>query len=174
MRTHVGVFRVAGAFLHVCKQLFSMRILNVAEKNDAAKNIAEILGGGRINRREGLSKFNKIYEFGLCLGGVHTNMIMTSVSGHLQNYEFPPSFKSWHATDPLILFDSPVDKYVMKDGEPIKQTLQREIRSCQKLIIWTDCDREGENIGVEVVHVCQEVKPNIEVLRAKFSEITPA
>ncbi|TGZ59911.1 hypothetical protein CRM22_008834 [Opisthorchis felineus] len=150
-----------------------MRILNVAEKNDAAKNIAEILSGGRINRREGLSKFNKIYEFTYNFGGAHATMVMTSVSGHLLNYEFSPAFKSWHASDPLVLFDAPVSKGVIKDGEPIKETLQREVRRCDRLIIWTDCDREGENIGVEIVNVCREVKPNIEVFRAKFSEITP-
>lgn len=40
------------------------------------------------------------------------------------------------------------------------------------LIIWTDCDREGENIGGEIVEVCRSVKPNIPVYRARFSEIT--
>lgn len=40
------------------------------------------------------------------------------------------------------------------------------------MIIWTDCDREGENIGYEVIDVCKEVKPTIRVYRAKFSEIT--
>ncbi|VDL92819.1 unnamed protein product [Schistocephalus solidus] len=53
------------------------------------------------------------------------------------------------------------------------RTLQREARNCTKLIIWTDCDREGENIGMEIVSVCQEVKPSILVSRARFSEITP-
>ena len=42
------------------------------------------------------------------------------------------------------------------------------------LIIWTDCDREGENIGFEIIDVCKAVKPRIEVKRAKFSEITRA
>ena len=41
------------------------------------------------------------------------------------------------------------------------------------LIIWTDGDREGENIGFEIINVCRAVKPNIKVHRAKFSEITP-
>ncbi|CAH8613872.1 unnamed protein product [Heterobilharzia americana] len=98
---------------------------------------------------------------------------MTSVSGHLTNYDFLPNYKSWHSCDPTVLFDAPISKHVLKDYEPIKNTLQREVRGCQKLIIWTDCDREGENIGVEIIDVCREVSPNIEVLRARFSEITP-
>jgi len=50
--------------------------------------------------------------------------------------------------------------------------LEREVRQCDTLVIWTDCDREGENIGFEVIDVCKAVKPNIRVLRAKFSQIT--
>ncbi|CAI2732104.1 unnamed protein product [Schistosoma spindalis] len=154
---------------------FTMKILNVAEKNDAAKNISEILSRGGYHRREGISKFNKIYEFPMNLNNQSVMMVMTSVSGHLTNYDFPSNYKSWwHSCNPMVLFDAPIVKQVLKDYEPIKQTLQREVRSCQKLIIWTDCDREGENIGVEVIDVCKEVKPNIEVLRARFSEITPA
>lgn len=46
------------------------------------------------------------------------------------------------------------------------------MRSCQGLIIWTDCDREGENIGFEIIEVCSGVKSNMRIYRAKFSEIT--
>lgn len=53
-----------------------------------------------------------------------------------------------------------------------QKTLEREVRTCQGLIIWTDCDREGENIGFEIIKVCTDVKPNLKILRAKFSEIT--
>lgn len=49
-----------------------------------------------------------------------------------------------------------------------------QIRGCAGLIIWTDCDREGENIGFEIIDVCRAVKPSIQVYRAKFSEITSA
>jgi DNA topoisomerase-3 len=43
--------------------------------------------------------------------------------------------------------------------------LEKEVRQCEKLIIWTDCDREGENIGFEIIQVCLEVKPNLRVYR---------
>lgn len=41
-------------------------------------------------------------------------------------------------------------------------------------MIWTDCDREGEHIGSEIVDVVRQVKPQIRVTRAKFSAIIPA
>lgn len=39
------------------------------------------------------------------------------------------------------------------------------------LMIWTDCDREGENIGEEVASVCRKANRNITVRRARFSAI---
>jgi DNA topoisomerase-3 len=38
-------------------------------------------------------------------------------------------------------------------------------------MIWTDCDREGENIGAEIAKVCRKANPNIVVKRARFSAI---
>lgn len=99
-------------------------------------------------------------------------MVMTSVSGHLLSLEFAPAYRGWKAVDPIELFDAPVRKTCPPDYEQIKRTLEREIRSCQKLIVWTDCDREGENIGYEVIDVCKAVKQNVDVYRAIFSEIT--
>ncbi|XP_055594004.1 DNA topoisomerase 3-alpha [Uranotaenia lowii] len=149
-----------------------MKYLNVAEKNDAAKNIAGLLSRGSANRREGLSPYNKIYEFQYNIRGQQIQMVMTSVSGHLLNHEFLPSFRGWHSCSPEQLFDAPVRKSCTENGEKIKKTLEREVRGCHALVIWTDCDREGENIGFEIMEVCRAIKPQIRVLRAKFSEIT--
>ncbi|MPC23527.1 DNA topoisomerase 3-alpha [Portunus trituberculatus] len=142
-----------------------VRVLNVAEKNDAAKNIAEILSRGHLTRREGFSKYNKIYEFDHNLNGNNVKMVMTSVSGHLLNYAFSGAYKKWEGCSPLDLFSAPVFKVCPADSEPIKRTLEREARSASKLIIWTDCDREGENIGFEIIDVCQAVKPSLQVQR---------
>lgn len=99
-------------------------------------------------------------------------MTVTSVSGHLLGLDFIGNFKSWQAVNPVALFDAPIQKYCPNDYQNIKKTLEEETRKSQYLIIWTDCDREGENIGFEVIQVCQAVKSNIQVYRAKFSEIT--
>lgn len=149
------------------------RVLCVAEKNDAAKGIAEIMSSGRSRRREGLSKFNKIYEFDFHLFGQNVSVTMTSVSGHLLGLEFKSPFQKWHSCNPVLLFDAEVEKYCPDNMIQIKRTLEKEARQCQALIIWTDCDREGENIGFEVIDVCKAVKANMQVFRAKFSEITP-
>nr|XP_027214117.1 DNA topoisomerase 3-alpha-like [Penaeus vannamei] len=149
-----------------------VRVLSVAEKNDAAKNLAEIMSRGGYNRREGYSKFNKIYEWDMMLRGEQCHMVMTSVSGHLLNQSFTGHYRKWTSCNPLHLFDAPVVKICTQDMEPIKRTLEKEARAATRLIIWTDCDREGENIGYEVIEVCKAVKPSLHVLRAKFSEIT--
>ncbi|XP_057632710.1 DNA topoisomerase 3-alpha [Chionomys nivalis] len=149
------------------------KVLCVAEKNDAAKGIADLLSNGRMRRKEGLSKFNKIYEFDYHLYGQNVTMIMTSVSGHLLAHDFQMRFRKWQSCNPLVLFEAEIEKYCPENFIDIKKTLEREAQHCQALVIWTDCDREGENIGFEIIHVCKAVKPNLQVLRARFSEITP-
>lgn len=54
----------------------------------------------------------------------------------------------------------------------LERTLHREARTCGMLILWLDCDSEGENIAYEVMTVCQSVNPGIAVKRARFSAIT--
>ncbi|NWJ08096.1 TOP3A topoisomerase, partial [Crypturellus undulatus] len=148
------------------------KVLCVAEKNDAAKGIADLLSNSRMRRREGFSKFNKIYEYDYQMFGQNVTMVMTSVSGHLLAHDFKLPFRKWHSCNPLALFDAEIEKYCPENYVDIKRTLEREVQQCQALVIWTDCDREGENIGFEIIHVCKAVKPSLRVFRARFSEIT--
>lgn len=93
-------------------------------------------------------------------------MIMTSVSGHLMGFNFVGSYRKWYGCHPLALFDAQVVKQCTDENYvKIKRTLEREVKGCDALIIWTDCDREGENIGFEIIQVCQAVKPNIQIYR---------
>ncbi|CAG9533875.1 unnamed protein product [Cercopithifilaria johnstoni] len=150
-----------------------MRALFVAEKNDAAKSIAAILSRGTSTRRDGRSRFNKIYQFTANVGqnaGCH--VAMTSVSGHLLQHEFPAAFKNWIETPIKMLFDVNIQKNTIPGMEDIRTTLIAEVQKSDLLVIWTDCDREGEAIGAEVVSVCAQVNRNLDVYRARFSEIT--
>lgn len=45
---------------------------------------------------------------------------MTSVSGHLLNFEFDQSVKGWQSCNPVQLFEAPVHKACPKDSEKIK------------------------------------------------------
>ena len=99
---------------------------------------------------------------------------MTSVSGHLMSTDFIQGYKSWKSCPPVALFDAPIVKSVSSDMQGVKRTLEKEARYCHKLVIWTDCDREGENIGYEIIELCKSINPRLDVYRAKFSEMTPA
>jgi DNA topoisomerase-3 len=132
------------------------KVLNVAEKNDAARELSKVMSRGRFNRREGFSKFNKIYEFDFNILGKECKMVMTSVSGHLLSLDFAPAYKNWKSCRPGSLFTAEVKRFCPENFTPIKRTLEREIRGCQHLVLWTDGDREGENIAEEIMHVCTQ------------------
>lgn len=57
------------------------------------------------------------------------------------------------------------------NAKGIERNLLQEARRAQMLMIWTDCDREGEHIGSEVASVCTRANPTIRIRRARFSAI---
>lgn len=71
-------------------------------------------------QREGLSQYNKIYEFNYNFRGRNAKMTMTSVSGHLLNHEFVGNYRRWNGCSPDSLFDAPVVKECSEDFVKIK------------------------------------------------------
>ncbi|EFA75716.1 DNA topoisomerase III [Heterostelium album PN500] len=155
----------------------SMKILNVAEKPSAAEEISTILAGRRPQRRDGFSKYNCVWEYKCSpvLGQNDVDMVFTSVLGHLMTTDVVPPYTNWTSCDPIDLFEAPIHKFI--DGENstnLDKTLKREGRRCDTLILWLDCDREGENIAFEVIESVRAVNRNIRIYRAHFSSIIPA
>ena len=96
---------------------------------------------------------------------------MTAVRGHLMSHDFTDLHRKWYSCDPVALFDAPIVASVTSDLKNVERNLVQEARSAQRLMIWTDCDREGENIGAEIVEVCRRGNRDIIVQRARFSAI---
>tara|TARA_B100000475_G_scaffold200744_1_gene185946 strand:+ start:401 stop:2659 length:2259 start_codon:yes stop_codon:yes gene_type:complete len=155
-----------------------VKILNVAEKPSVAKEVSRVLCGGRgCQSRQGASKFNRIFEFINPFpinNARNAQMKFTSVTGHLMNYDFTEhEYKSWEHSDARDLFGrARIAKLVPDDKKEVKVNLEREARTSEWLILWLDCDREGENIAMEVVDVCLNANRRLKVFRARFSALS--
>eukprot|EP00736_Rhodelphis_marinus_P006750 Rmarinus@m.25760 len=151
----------------------SLRVLNVAEKNSVAKLIVECLcGSSSVGRRSGKSKYNPIFEFSHRFQGRNAQLIVTSVAGHCMELEFAGKYRSWGSCDPVELFTAPIVKQVSPQHKDLEAQLRTEAKKCQALVLWLDCDREGENIAFEVFDICKQANPRLEVFRARFSALT--
>ncbi|KAK6125542.1 hypothetical protein DH2020_040716 [Rehmannia glutinosa] len=152
-----------------------LRALNVAEKPSVAKAVSGILSktpsSGGLRVRDGRSRYNRIFEFNYTIQNQQVHMSFTSVTGHLMELDFEDRYRKWHSCDPVDLYHAPVKKYVPEDKSEIEKTLEEEARKCQWLILWLDCDREGENIAFEVVKVCTRANRNLNIWRARFSAL---
>lgn len=102
-------------------------------------------------------------------------MITTSVRGHLASIEFAPEY-GWNKVDPIALFDAPLETHYSDDMKPLHTMLTRLAKNVQAVILWLDCDREGEAIAKEVEEVCVQSNPRLRpnIYRAKFSTVLDA
>ncbi|TFY76359.1 hypothetical protein EWM64_g7651 [Hericium alpestre] len=146
-----------------------MRVLCVAEKPSISKSITQILSGGQFTSRNTSVNYVKNYDFNY--PQTRASFTVTCVAGHLLNYDFADTHRKWNSCDPFALFEAQVISYVAPDKKGIERNLIAEAKKAQQLMIWTDCDREGENIGAEIARICRKANPTIQVKRARFSAI---
>ncbi|KAL3939460.1 MAG: hypothetical protein SGBAC_005824 [Bacillariaceae sp.] len=164
------------------------RILMVAEKPSIALAIAEALSGKRGPRKRfGISRALPVYEFVSEAfqpsneSGSPTKCLVTvtSVVGHLFSLGFDND--NQRQNDPSDFFRLPIVK--QEESTTSKLRVMDHLRALaansDHLVLWLDCDPEGENIAHEVIAVTRrafEVKEGgaaDRIHRAKFSAITP-
>jgi DNA topoisomerase III len=94
--------------------------------------------------------------------------------------DFPREYNDQAMVDPLALFDAPTQH--MEDPRPrMSEHLSNEALDADGLVLWLDCDREGENICFEVISITQPVLRPTQlggheggnVFRARFSSLAP-
>jgi DNA topoisomerase-3 len=91
----------------------------------------------------------------------------------MMELEFPQAYSNWSARDPSACFSAPVVRSLTDSSGPISEQLQIEARNADAIMLWLDCDREGENICFEVIEVCKKANPALEIWRARFASIVP-
>jgi DNA topoisomerase-3 len=107
------------------------------------------------------------------MDGDRYDMLFTSVRGHMMQYEFGDHLcGEWRLDDIEQLFIEQPEKRVTKQSKELEANLLRFGADVNLLILWLDCDREGENICYEVIDVVTKVNPRVRILRAKFSAVT--
>eukprot|EP00767_Chilomastix_cuspidata_P002798 gnl/Chilomastix_cuspidata/2928.p1 GENE.gnl/Chilomastix_cuspidata/2928~~gnl/Chilomastix_cuspidata/2928.p1 ORF type:complete len:739 (+),score=259.72 gnl/Chilomastix_cuspidata/2928:46-2262(+) len=165
--------------------------LIVAEKPSIARAVAAVLPGKQSQRRHS-SKGPVIHEIE-SLDTKLGRILVTSVIGHVTKLDIADEAlrnASWSSMDPSVLLTCPIKRVTRTESLPHQRAIQDLVRGSTRLIIWTDCDREGEHIGFEILDIAARVKrlepalvaspPGVpaaaalRVQRAKFSAATPA
>ncbi|OUM66028.1 hypothetical protein PIROE2DRAFT_6826 [Piromyces sp. E2] len=120
-----------------------------------------------------------VHEYHGTLFGKPAFFKMTSVMGHVYSLDFPREYNNWDAVDPITLFEAPTVKLEANPKTHLIKHLRAESKGIDYLILWLDCDREGENICFEVMkNVMVNMKPQSTkskkecIFRARFSAIT--
>ncbi|XP_015887107.3 DNA topoisomerase 3-beta isoform X1 [Ziziphus jujuba] len=146
------------------------KVLMVAEKPSIALSIASTLSHGRMSTRKGSTD---VHEFDGSFLGFQAHYKVTSVIGHVFSVDFPAPYQNWAATDPLDLFQAPICKAETNPKAHICRHLSQEARGCGHLVLWLDCDREGENICFEVIECTGfHLNKGRRIYRARFSSVT--
>nr|PIM04076.1 DNA topoisomerase family protein [Toxoplasma gondii COUG] len=148
-------------------------VLNVAEKPSVAKEASRLLSGGYQNAPT-QSRFNPVHQFEFSLQNRSCTMLFTSVRGHLMSLDFASAYQNWNTIPPEDLYGAPVERNISQDAGDVRKNLVDLARKAQWLVLWLDCDREGENIAFEVLSVCREANASLNVFRAVFSALTKA
>ncbi|XP_016146156.1 DNA topoisomerase 3-beta-1 [Sinocyclocheilus grahami] len=153
-------------------------VFMVAEKPSLAQSIAKILSKGSCSSRKGLNGACSVHEYTGSFMGQNVRFKMTSVCGHVMSLDFIGKYNNWDKVDPAELFSkAPTEKKEANPKLNMVKFLQVEAKGCDYVVLWLDCDKEGENICFEVLDAIQPLMNmsygnDCTVYRAKFSSIT--
>ena len=149
-------------------------VLNVAEKPSIAKTISDFLKQGEVTKPTSKSKYNPVFCFYRDFkGSQNSKILVTSVTGHIQEIYFDPKYKDWQKTNPVdLITKAEVLTKFSDDKTDLVENIRQYARNITDLVLWLDCDREGEAIAFEVIDIVAKISPYARIHRARFSAAT--
>lgn len=120
--------------------------LMVAEKPSLAESIAKILSDGKSKARKGISPSCLVHEYKGVLFGKPAEFKVTAVAGHVFSIDFPKQYNNWDSVEPIDLFEAETIKNEANPKMHLIKHLANEAKNVDYLLLWLDCDLEGENI----------------------------
>ncbi|CAB3411068.1 unnamed protein product [Caenorhabditis bovis] len=156
----------------------TITVLMVAEKPMLAESIAKLLSDGKATKRKGWNNACSVSEYSGNFLGKNAWIKVTSTCGHVMSLDFPSKFNNWERVDPSELYSAPTNKIEANPKMKMNDYLASEAKNADYLVLWLDCDKEGENICFEVIEAVRSTmfksKQNYMdyIYRAKFSAIT--
>ena len=127
----------------------------VAEKPSICNSIAAALAGS-LDKCRTSGRSPPIHEFTGSFKGQIVTFRVTSVTGHVFSVDFPAAYQNWESTQPVELFGAPIVRKPTR-GSMVK-FLKDAGKNADSLVLWLDCDREGENICFEVIDCVKAVE----------------
>lgn len=152
-----------------------MLVFMVAEKPSLAQSIAKFLSNGQCQSRKGFNNACSVHEWSGRFLNTSCRYKMSSVCGHVMSLDFTSHYNNWDKVDPSELFKGETYKKEASPGLKMPAFLEKEASGADYLVLWLDCDKEGENICFEVIDCVRHSMNRFDmrnVFRASFSSIT--
>ncbi len=141
-----------------------MKTLVIAEKFNTALRISIVLSDGRMKR--GKAGSVPVFRFDRPDG----EYAVIGLRGHIIELDYPDELSHWSLANLGQLLETTPLKKV---SEPrIVEAIRYVVPGCDRVIIATDFDREGELIGWEALEIVRAANPSIHVERARYSALT--
>ena len=101
------------------------KILNVAEKPSIAKALANALcPSNELRLVHSFSKYNCVYSFKKKFLSKDSNILVTSVTGHITELVFQPPYNNWHANSKDLILIAKTIQNISEDKIDIVKTIK--------------------------------------------------